>query len=89
MTFSVHNHDDGFSFLLKNIHKDKLNLSKDGLISDGFSLWLKSPKKVPNPECAQDRDLAPFFLSKSEKKNLEIKPLLVNLQIIQPKNHKF
>ena len=24
MTFSVHNHDDGFSFLLKNIHKDKL-----------------------------------------------------------------
>ena len=50
------------------------NAAKESLISESFSIWLKSPKKVPNHdplyvESTHARDLAPFFadLSQSEQ----------------------
>ena len=59
--------------------------TKGGLISEFFSLWLKSPKKgvksLPEAssvlvDSAQESDLAPFFEDMSQSKNSEIKPPL-------------
>ena len=62
-------------------------LTKSGLISESLSLWLKSPKKVPNhspehypPKKAQESELTPFFGDMSQRDKLsEIKlPLKFN-----------
>ena len=68
-------------FVSKYIHKPLYPQNKDGLISERFSIWLKSPQNVPNHSTEHLlfswSQLAPIFgdLSQSEQLS-EIKPPL-------------
>ena len=70
-------------------------ISKDCLVSERFSFWLKSPKKSPKvlstiQQKAQNNDLAPLFGDFSPCEILsEIKPPLGKPQMHQNTNYLF
>ena len=77
------------SFLKVIIAKSR---TKVGLIAGSFSLWLQSPKKVPNHafepfslgEKCSGRDLAPLEIEANMKNFLRLSHLILSMIVIFP-----